>query len=1197
MKPQPAALRLAELALLSLSLGVALASPRLSAQTADLVRDINVTSLDLQPISASPGGFLAWQGKLFFAANTAGSGREPWVTDGTEAGTQMLTDVCPGFCSSQPLFLAGVGGTVLFTATSPDKSPFTQLWRSDGTPAGTFALTESPVQLGFYQTRSQVALAGGHVFFLACTGTASGCGLWQSDGTRAGTQPVPGYGGGQARFFPLAAGDRVYVVTSAGEVWVSDGTAAGTAPLSGLPVPFSVSAMAVAGDRVFFLSTDGLWVAGPTGTSASQIPLNHSPRTLMAVGRHAYFAAIDASEVPQLWVTDGTAAGTSQVSFLTQDESRGFGFSAVAEVGSRVLFMGSDVNRTKSRLWASSGIPGSTVRLADAAPYSPLLALGGRAIYAVSLATGGTALWSTDGTPSGSLLLVRGGVFDAHQRFTVLGDKVFFLADDGSGPQLWQSDGTPRGTARFTDLPGSDAELDAGDLALLGGELFFGAGSPYGRQLWKSNGAPGGTELVAVIAHTEASSTPVELTAVGNQLLFSAYDGKNRQLWRSAGTAASTFALSSSVITTPDSVLDGPQQLVPAGGSVFFWLGSFFGPFELWRSDGTVGGTVLLRDFPEYVNTPLVRAAPLADRLFFSVSSFQSGTSLWTSDGTAVGTAMVVGFPGVSTPLRSLTATAGQLFFATSGPFPNAQVYRSDGTPAGTVQLLTGSFQADENYPLRFTAVGNTVFFILTRDTDAKNVELWRTDGTAASTLLVTSLSTGLNGYPPQPSDLLAFGNQLFFFADTASGRALFRSDGTAAGTVQVRAFLVPSFPAPLQHWLTAFGGRLYFVADDGVHGRELWTSDGTPQGTTLLVDILPGALSSDPRWLTVAGGRLWFAADDGVHGFELWQSDGTAAGTRMVQDIAPGPDSSYPDQLTAAGGLLYFTADDGAFGRELWALPLSPEGGGCQPSAARLCLSGNRFRVEVAWRDFQGNQGAGTAVPLTADTGTFWFFDPANVELIAKVLDGRSLNQSFWVFYGALSDVEYTITIVDTATGLTRRYVNPAGQLASVADVNAFGPLGEFWTPPPAPAPALRPAAPAPRAGAGAADRGPAAAGPAAAPSAAPCQAGPTRVCLNGGRFAVEAVWQDFQGRTGTGTAVPLSGDTGYFWFFAPGNVEVVLKVIDGRALNGKFWVFYGALSSVAYTLTVTDTTTGEVRTYQNPLGRLASVADTNAF
>jgi hypothetical protein len=78
---------------------------------------------------------------------------------------------------------------------------------------------------------------------------------------------------------------------------------------------------------------------------------------------------------------------------------------------------------------------------------------------------------------------------------------------------------------------------------------------------------------------------------------------------------------------------------------------------------------------------------------------------------------------------------------------------------------------------------------------------------------------------------------------------------------------------------------------------------------------------------------------------------------------------------------------------------------------------------------------------------------------------------------------------------------------------------------------------------------------------------------------------------------AEDLTADTGYFWFFRDTNVEVVLKVLDGRPLNGKFWVFYGALSNVEYTLTVTDTETGAIKTYFNPSRRFGSVGDTGAF
>lgn len=194
-------------------------------------------------------------------------------------------------------------------------------------------------------------------------------------------------------------------------------------------------------------------------------------------------------------------------------------------------------------------------------------------------------------------------------------------------------------------------------------------------------------------------------------------------------------------------------------------------------------------------------------------------------------------------------------------------------------------------------------------------------------------------------------------------------------------------------------------------------------------------------------------------------------------------------------------------------------------------------------------------------------------------MLDGRPLNEHHWVFYGALSSVEYALTVTDVQTGLTARYWNSEGQLASVADTTSFGPLGAFSV--------------VERSTAGAPPRR----RTEVAAAAGPCLPAPTRLCLRDGRFAVEATWKDFGGNTGVGSAVAFTGDTGYFWFFGADNVEVVLKVLDGTPVNGKHWVFYGALSSVEYTLRVTDTATGAVRNYTNRSGNLASVADTGAF
>ncbi len=117
-------------------------------------------------------------------------------------------------------------------------------------------------------------------------------------------------------------------------------------------------------------------------------------------------------------------------------------------------------------------------------------------------------------------------------------------------------------------------------------------------------------------------------------------------------------------------------------------------------------------------------------------------------------------------------------------------------------------------------------------------------------------------------------------------------------------------------------------------------------------------------------------------------------------------------------------------------------------------------------------------------------------------------------------------------------------------------------------------------------------------------CQPWETVLCLRAGRFSVAVDWQDFAGEYGAGHPVPIdpaqpfASDTGMFWFFDPGNLELMVKVLDGCALNGRFWVFLSPASTVGYDVTVTDLETGVVRVYSNEAGNVpALTADTDAF
>ena len=152
-------------------------------------------------------------------------------------------------------------------------------------------------------------------------------------------------------------------------------------------------------------------------------------------------------------------------------------------------------------------------------------------------------------------------------------------------------------------------------------------------------------------------------------------------------------------------------------------------------------------------------------------------------------------------------------------------------------------------------------------------------------------------------------GGTLLFAAQTAgNGIELWKSDGTGAGTVLVKDInstpLVTNSSAP--SLLTVIGTTLFFRATTASGGNELYKTDGTDAGTELIKDIRTGPSSSGPQKLTSVGSTLFFTADDGANGREVWKSDGTEIGTVLLRDINPDASTSDPIELTDVGGTLF---------------------------------------------------------------------------------------------------------------------------------------------------------------------------------------------------------------------------------------------------------------------------------------------------
>jgi plastocyanin len=247
--------------------------------------------------------------------------------------------------------------------------------------------------------------------------------------------------------------------------------------------------------------------------------------------------------------------------------------------------------------------------------------------------------------------------------------------------------------------------------------------------------------------------------------------------------------------------------------------------------------------------------------------------------------------------------------------------------------------------------------------------------------------------------------------------------------------------------------------------------------------------------------------------------------------------------------------------------------------SDSSLCLSGGRFQIEATLAAADGSTGRAHPVALTSDSGYFWFYEPDNVELAVKVLNGCGVNGNYWVFAGGLTNLAVAINVIDAETGLVKKYSSSLGtafqpildtaaleacSAAAVTEMAGRNPEGPFFDS----SAGLRPVTLA-----------------STGSSSIGCSESDTILCLDG-RFQVEARWQSAFGAAGSAHAVSLTRNSGYFWFFEPSNVEVIVKRLDACAIGRGQWFFAAGLTDVGVELRLTDTFTGEVKTYSSASG-----------
>jgi large repetitive protein len=733
------------------------------------------------------------------------------------------------------------------------------------------------------------------------------------------------------------------------ELWASDGTAEGTRQVADV-CPGSCSSLGETltrvGDRLFFVAQDGGVGWGVWSTDGSRegtrlvrrlppevIPVPYRPGAAFD-GSFWFFATRESRNRSELWVSDGTTAGTAPFVALGDDRFNAF---SLVPLGDSLLFYRQQAG-TGVEPWTTDGAPGRARILRDICPgecssgASGFLPVGDRWFFMADDGVHGLEPWITDGTAGGTKLLADLGASGA--RGMAFDGKVYFPAHAGTALRWWKTDGTSFQPAPELEAIGMEGPAD--NLFPSGERLFFRRRSTdeLEHSLWVLKAG----EIVP--RQILEGVFPTSARDLGPKFLF-AGEGVEPGLWVSDGTAAGTFRLAA--------VYPGLIAREPTGAGLLF-VASRSDREELWVTDGTREATRLVHRLRAPASSSPRSFASLGDDLYFLSGSFQAG-ALWHVAGDLPGPSRVEDFrltsslaaangrlyvfgherlavltapggpvedlPVDSSPVSSLPFEGGLAFVTGDG---GQRLWWTDGTAQGTrVAARINSEWANgcptlcrgpvPSFPQQLIAAGSQLYFLGHEDgrSDPFDPQLWRSDLTPAGTY-------PLPGLAARPLDLAAFGDRLAFTGETPEGFVLALTDGTAVGT------LVVLEAASRLRELASLGGRLYFVLAGDSGEDELWATDGTAAGTARVSALAGPGGGSRVTAVRAAGDRLFLAVQDDAAGEEPWVSDGTAAGTRRLADLWPGPRGSNPEGLTPYGHCVLFAADDGSHGHEGWA-------------------------------------------------------------------------------------------------------------------------------------------------------------------------------------------------------------------------------------------------------------------------------------
>lgn len=699
--------------------------------------------------------------------------------------------------SSNPRDFAQVGDTTYFVASSDLGD---ELWKTDGTDQGTSIVIDLVPGSDSSNPHTLIPLENRLLFHV-------GESVWSTDGTTEGTFLLDDV-------LPIAGANGSFAVD---ETRITDGTPEGTklVEIESSDVRFRP------GSSPFIAKEDAFYVV---------------------IRREVFEVNHDGIATPFRGVPRPSLIDTHDGVLIVAATDNGFGFHELA---------------------AEEPLVEIPVRLRTGLLDNPLSTIVTNDLTYFETSTGNNiTVWRTDNTAEGTFAIATfeetdvfptsptAGVLDTA---VVAGDSnsIWFVADDEqAGRELWKSDGTEAGTVRVADIALGSLSSNPFSLHAQGTRVWFIAdgdgesGSVAQRQIWTSDGTSEGTRAVTDFAGPTNDTEPALLAVNDDTVFFRGRSDNGIELWKHQADE----------VRQVKDILPGSRSSLPSNffeshdGTYFFSATGISGT-ELWRTDGTEEGTVLVSDIHRGTRTG--SAAPnnfatFDDKMYFAANDGLKGSELWSYDGSSVQMVAELNPGELGSFPKNLTSTDDGLYFTADDGSDNRALWRLNAD--GTTIKIEGT---DGTNPNDLAVADGTLFFLGNTSTDVVNASvptefryqrgLWSVSGDVAQIEFETKDAVNRDG-PGTVDQLTTFNDQLYFFEFDEPGNIAARINRFTPGADPSLESLAESrtFRGTPGMWSTPDRLLIAGPNEDVPSNGGFWTVDQSGELTSLDVRVRP---------------------------------------------------------------------------------------------------------------------------------------------------------------------------------------------------------------------------------------------------------------------------------------------------------------------------------------------------------------------